>query len=293
MQTVFGPISVIPGENKGRYPYCHSLHIEAEKKILIDPASDRNRLEELKSRPGVDGIVLSHYHEDHMAHLDLFEDKDIWMHPADAPALQDLGLFLDSYGMNEDERGYWSDVMVRQFNYRPRSISRLLKDGEVIDLGGVAMEVIHTPGHTPGHLSFYFPQEGLLFMGDYDLTRFGPWYGDVYSDIQATIDSNRRLRRIPAKVWVTGHEDGVFLDPPHDAWDRFLEIIDQRDAQLLDLIRTPKTMEEIIEARIIYRKKREPKELFDFGERVHMAKHLERFLIQGRAIKLGNRFLAI
>jgi len=40
----FGPVWFIPGENKGKYPFCHSVYIEGEC-ILIDPASDRNRLE--------------------------------------------------------------------------------------------------------------------------------------------------------------------------------------------------------------------------------------------------------
>jgi len=39
----FGPIRFIPGENRGKYPFCHSLYIDGVG-ILIDPASDRDRL---------------------------------------------------------------------------------------------------------------------------------------------------------------------------------------------------------------------------------------------------------
>ena len=76
MEVQIGPITFIPGENSGKYPYCHSLYIDAEKKVLIDPASDRKRLMELRDAPGVDAVWLTHYHEDHFMHLDLFDDRE-------------------------------------------------------------------------------------------------------------------------------------------------------------------------------------------------------------------------
>ena len=53
---------------------------------------------------------------------------------------------------------------------------------------------------------------------------------------------------------------------------------------MLDLLAVPRKMDEIVEARILYGKKREPREFYDFGERSHMAKHLERLLRQGLVI---------
>ena len=48
----FGPVRFIPGENRGKYPSCHSLFIEGAG-ILIDPASDRERLVRLRETQGV------------------------------------------------------------------------------------------------------------------------------------------------------------------------------------------------------------------------------------------------
>ncbi len=73
----FGPIWFIPGPNKGKYPHCHSIYIEGAG-ILIDPAADRDRLISLKKDPGVKMVWLSHAHEDHFTHLDLFEDVPLW-----------------------------------------------------------------------------------------------------------------------------------------------------------------------------------------------------------------------
>ncbi len=41
-----------------------------------------------------------------------------------------------------------------------------LADGQVLEVGGLAIEVLHTPGHTPGHVCFHVAEEGLLFSGD-------------------------------------------------------------------------------------------------------------------------------
>ena len=50
-EQCFGPIRFIPGENRGKYPYCHSVYIDGEG-ILIDPASDRDRLKRLRDESG-------------------------------------------------------------------------------------------------------------------------------------------------------------------------------------------------------------------------------------------------
>lgn len=290
----FGPVVFIPGDNGGRYPFCHSLYVEADFKVVIDPASSRQRLDELLHGPGVDAVWLSHYHEDHFMHLDLFKERPLWMSETDAPALQDLDCLLNFYGMNDsNERAYWTRIMTEQFHYRPRPIDRFLRPAEVIDLGGVTVEVIPTPGHTPGHCSFFFREPGVLFLGDYDLTAFGPWYGDVGSDIEATIESVRRLRSVHARTCIAAHEQGVFSFVPEDTWDSYLRVIDDREQRLLDLLQTPRTMAEIVDARILYRKKREPKEFYDFGERAHMAKHLDR-LIKRKAVFLDeDRYCSI
>ena len=127
-------------------------------------------------------------------------------------------------------------------------------------------------------------------MGDYDLTRFGPWYGDVDSSIEETIWSVKRLRDIPAKVWLTAHETGVFEEPPGDLWDQYLGVIDERETKLLKLLEKPQTLEDIVGAWIIYGRPREPKAFFEFGERAHMKKHLERLINQGIVTKDGDRY---
>jgi glyoxylase-like metal-dependent hydrolase (beta-lactamase superfamily II) len=286
----FGPVQFIPGDNKGKWPACHSVYIK-KAGILIDPASSRDRLKKLRDESGVNEIWLSHWHEDHIAHLDLFDDLPLRMSQLDAPQLADLGIFLKGYGFAEDEHGqFWRQMMVEQFHYRPRKPAEYLYGGQIIELEDLTVEVIHTPGHTPGHLAFYFKESAALFMGDYDLTKFGPWYGDREGSIQETISSVNRLRTIPAKVWLTSHEDGVFDSDVGDLWDRYLSVIDVRENKLLDFLQQPRTMSEIVDAWIVYRKPREPKAFFAFGEKAIMGKHLDRLIEKSIVAKDGEHF---
>ncbi|MBU2551759.1 MAG: MBL fold metallo-hydrolase [Proteobacteria bacterium] len=291
-EVSFGPVTLVPGLRNGRYPFCHSLYVEAEQRVIIDPASNRERLAELKAGPGVDMAWLSHYHEDHFKDLDLFQDRELWAHDLDAPPFEALGNLMDYYGMvDEEERRLWERIMVEQFHYQARRVDRGLQGGEVIDLGGLTVEVLHTPGHTPGHCSFFFREPALLFLGDYDLTPFGPWYGDRDSDIEATLASIERLRRAPARVWVAAHEQGLFETDPGPAWDRYAALIQSREARLLDLLGEPRTMADIVATRILYGKAKMPKEFIEFGERAHMDKHLERLMARGAVVRDGDFYL--
>lgn len=287
MEKNFGPLRFIPGANRGRYPYCHSLYIEADCKVIIDPASDRERLAQLRDDPGVDAVWLSHWHEDHFMSLDLFDDKELRISQPDAAPLQSMDSLFDAYGFNDEERAGWAPMMKDTFHFRPRRPSQTFVDGETIDLGGVTAHVILSPGHTPGHCSFLFPEQELLFIGDYDLTPFGPWYGDRDSDIDAVIESVGRLRSVHARTWIASHEQGVFESDPGELWDAFLKVIDTREERLLEALKSPSTIEDIVEACIVYGRKREPKEFYDFGERSIMGKHVERLIKNGRVAQDG------
>jgi glyoxylase-like metal-dependent hydrolase (beta-lactamase superfamily II) len=287
----FGPIWFVPGNNRGKYPSCHSLYIEGAG-ILIDPASDRERLVRLRETQGVKMVWLSHAHEDHFMHLDLFDDLPLWISDKDSPPLSSLEIFLDWYGIdNKNYRQYWRQRLKEEFHFESRKPTKFLQGGQIIDLGMVTVEVISTPGHTPGHLAFFFREPGVLFMGDYDLAKFGPWYGDVYGSIEETIDSINLLRKIPAKVFLTSHETGVFMGEPGKLWDDYLGVIYDRERRLLNFLIKPKTMEEIVGGWMVYGRQREPKAFFEFGERALMKKHLDRLKRLGKVFQEGDRYI--
>lgn len=287
----FEAIRLIPGTNGGIYPCCNSIWIE-EAGVLIDPGSDRSRLEALARRGAVNTVWLSHSHEDHFADLDLFDDRPLWISREEAPPLTSVERLLDMYGIADPAyRAYWRRVFEERFHFRPRTPSRFFRDGEVIDLGSETVQVIITPGHTPGHAAFLFRKTGALFLGDYDLTSFGPWYGDSGSSIEETLRSIERLRGIDASLWIPGHGPGWIDAPPGPLWDRYGEVVHERERKLLLFLAEPRSFREIVHARIVYGKPREPAEFYDYAEGALMGKHLARLADQGLVRESGGFYI--
>lgn len=286
----FGPIRLIPGANKGRYPHSNSVYVEGAG-ILIDAGADEARYRELIAGPGVKEVWLSHWHEDHLTYLDLFAGLPLRQMAVEAEPLADLEAFLDWYGIGKEEyRDYWRRTLPTDFHFRPRQATSYFTPGEIIDLGSCTAEVIHAPGHTPGFAAFFFREPEVCYLGDYDLTRFGPWYGDRDGSIDGTIASVRRLQQVPAKAWLTSHEDGCFEGDATEAFDAYLAVIDEREAKLLEFLSAPRTMEDIVAACLVYRKPREPKAFFEWGEGAIMGKHLERLMQRGAVVLEGGRY---
>ena len=88
-------------------------------------------------------------------------------------------------------------------------------------------------------------------------------------------------------MWLTSHEDGCFEGDIATACDAYLAVIDEREAKLLDFLGEPRTFDDIVAACLVYRKPREPKAFFEWGEGAIMGKHLERLLRSG-AIAFGD-----
>lgn len=290
----FGRIRFVHGENGGKYPYNHSLYMQGDNlRVVLDPASSLAKLTRLK-KEGVNQVWLSHWHEDHIHYMNLFERATVWISKRDFPPLTDLNIFMNWYGLlGREQRGYWEKIMLEEFDFQPRRTACFIEDDQLIDLGGLTVQVVATPGHTPGHLSFYFPEEELLFLGDYDLTSFGPWYGDVASSIEDTIQSIHRLKKIPARRFVVAHNTGVYEENPGPLWDLYESVIYERELKLLAALEKPKTLEEICACWIIYGKPRQPKEFFEFNEKVMIGKHLEYALQKGQIVQEGGRYAKV
>ncbi len=277
-----GPVRLLRSANGGRYPSANAVYVESAG-VLIDTGTDREQLEALVKGPGVREVWLSHWHEDHIANLDLFEGVPLRQMRVEAPPLADLETFMDWYGFDDAAvRGAWRKDLVETWRFRPRRATAYLEAGEVIDLGACTVEVLHTPGHTPGNVSFWFREPGAVFTNDYDLTRFGPWYGDRDSSIEDTIASCERLRALPASVWMTSHGEGFYgADEAPALFDRYLAVIGTRESKLLEYLSAPRTLAEITDQWIAYWKPREPLAFYRWAERALMGKHLERLRRQG------------
>ncbi len=152
------------------------------------------------------------------------------------------------------------------------------------------MRVMHTPGHTSGHCCFFFENEGVLFVGDWDLTWFGPVYADLTSDLEATIASLKQIRALGAKTLVSFHEAGICEKNQYEVVTRYLDVVYEGEKLLLDFLAAPRTLAEIIKRRIIYRKDYDSVWI-DAVEKNSMLLHLRKLMQEGRVKWDGERYL--
>lgn len=274
-----GPITLIHGDNQARFPFCNSLYI-SDAGLIIDPSSSLQSIEELYRSGGISNVCVSHWHEDHSQFLHKLDDLPLWMSEKDAVPLSDIDVFLEWYGLSStqhvDLREQIRYKMEHQLFFRPRFPEKILSDGEVIDLGGASMEVLEAPGHSPGHLCFFFREPSILFLGDYTLEPFGPWYGDPYSDPEQTVQSLKRLKNVPADILVPGHGSRILRGVSGKVWDAYIDVVFKREAKIADyLSKQPRSLAEITDQWFILGNPREPLEYSRLGEQAHVINHLE------------------
>lgn len=89
--------------------------------------------------------------------------------------------------------------------------ARLLQDNDEIDIGGRILRVLHTPGHSPGHMCFYEAERGYLFTGD--LVYRGTLFADYPStDPEAYLAAMERVAALPVKRVFPAHH-GLDIQP--------------------------------------------------------------------------------
>lgn len=272
----------ISGEQNGQFPFSNGLMLETGPRVLVDTGFGFSRREAVKAVGKVDVIVNTHFHIDHAYGNQFFPKAQIWAHALDAPALRSPEQF----------RAYTGFPGSREFPDFPggppaQIVDRELVDGEVLDFGDVVLKVIHTPGHTPGHIALFEPRAGILFSGDIDLSPFGPWYGNMRSDLEEFRRSIMRLIELNPKVLVTGHS-GIISDNIQERLKEYADKFDLRDEQILQHLSASKTLAELVDMKIIYRRFPEPQKLYRFFEETMLEKHLQRLMKQGRVFIKSN-----
>jgi len=298
-ESRYGPVTVLFGDRGGRYPDGNSVLVEGEREtVLIDPALGVvDRAGEL---PRIDRVIHSHCHEDHFAGSYLFPDVPWHVHEADKPGFASLDDMMNIYGYGSAIEAGFRPIIADRFNYRARPDAAPFAEGDAFDLGGVTVTVRHAPGHTRGHscLSIEWDHAGsrrhLLYLGDIDLSSFGPYYGDAWSNLDDFDRSLARVRAIEADWYATFHHIGVLDDRTAylERLDRFAGKIAEREARLLDFLAEPRSLEEVVAHRFVYR----PQDDVPFAdgvERRSMSQHIERLLADGRLKEEeGGRYVA-
>ena len=204
-----------------------------ERDALIDSGLGivplREELTELFERPVV--AVATHRHFDHTGGL--YEFDEVAVHRADAQAVAKAegfaSLRTEDYEGHEVSGYELPDSLlsalpregfdVAGYEVRPAPPTRILEEGDVIDLGDRRLAVLHLPGHSPGEIGLWEEETRTLFSGDC-VYESGILLDELEgSNIQDYVASMRRLLDVPATVVHGGHDDSF-------GRERLLELID-------------------------------------------------------------------
>ncbi|RJP14011.1 MAG: MBL fold metallo-hydrolase [Candidatus Abyssobacteria bacterium SURF_5] len=287
-------IYFIESENRGRYPNSHSLFVDDDLGMVIDPACREELMLELAASHKTSIILNTHYHEDHRIYNYCFTRAQLYTHELDARGYGSIEDFMQDFSVvNSDTlKNFWRDFLLDNCKYRPYTVAQTFSDGFQIDLGHTVVKTIHTPGHSAGHSCFYFPKEQVLYLGDIDLTSFGPWYASRNSDIDAWLTSIERVRRLKPKIVVTSHGDGLVTENLDARIQTYANTIHQRDNRILEFLQRPRTKEEILDLEIVYRRNhKSPDSFFYWDDRMMIEMHIFRLERQGRLKRLDRNYV--
>ena len=168
--------------------------------VVVDAAHDAHAIVDAVGDRRVVAIVCTHAHNDHVnavRALVAATGAVVRLHPDD---------------------GMLWDVVNAGVPFAP------LADGDEIRVAGTVLQVLHTPGHSPGGVCLYAPELGIVLSGD-TLFHGGPGAtGRSFSDFPTILDSIReRLLRLPADTRVlTGHGDETTIGAEGDSYDEWV-----------------------------------------------------------------------
>ena len=285
----FGRVTVFFGEKNGKYPDANQVIVRgSDTQAAFDTPVVANHIGPEFDRSEL--VILGHVHEDHMAALHRLPSAPVHVHEADLKAAQSWEGLRAAYGSDDS---YASEMLARfqrDFFYAPRPDAVGYADGAVWELGGSRVRAFHAPGHTAGHCVLLVEPEAVAFIGDVDLSSFGPYYGDASSSLSDFRRTLARVAEIPAKVWVTSHHRGVYTDRAHFLRDlaAYTATLDKREQRLLGLLReSPRTLEQLVECRLLYPPGHQDLWVVDVETR-SISRHLDEMLADGRVQVDGN-----
>lgn len=294
-----GPIEIIRGERNSKVPFSTSLLVEGkDQSALIDCGGGHSVFQHIKETHHISDIYLTHYHIDHVWGAHLFEGANIHINPRDYKKLNDYDELAKASGayatLGEEGAQQLVSNSIQKDTTKDRSWSNIIDlekqiypFDKQIDIAGQTAVMIHTPGHCEGYCSPYFPDYGVIYVGDFDLTSFGPWYNNADSDIDLFIESAYKTLEIEADYYVTGHQKGTFEKKEYkERLMNYLDIIDRRENDVKKAVKNGVPPKEIVWQEIFYfRKNHHANPNLMESEILGIAKHIKRLIKQGESFE--------
>lgn len=209
----------------------------------------------------LDKIISTHHHPDHYGASQALRERGaatIHLHQREHAASQHWGpgalgeetvKFFEQHGIPMQRFGYIPSPgeFWRQL-YAPAVPDGFIDDGDVIRVGSFELEVVTTPGHTPGHCVFYLRREKVMIAGDHLLPKITPhvglYPGGPENPLADFIDSQRKVQSYNVALVLPAH-GGVFSDHRRRA-EQIIQHHHYRLQEMLDIVkRQPHTAYEV------------------------------------------------
>jgi len=265
---------------------CAGIIINSTKKIFIDtnmgPAQTSSLIEQEKP----DAAIITHYHLDHSIwtrQITAHTDARIFIPEPEENYLTSLDFVIEHtaqpFGMAEE----WRSFVKNYLGYKPLENHECYNNTTSFKDIAPEMVIVETPGHSPSHTSFYFPDEKILFSGDMGLDRFGPWYGWKDCSIREIVDSILRLDGMDVNLILTSH-GGIIKKNFDTSWAKAISRLLDREKEIRKKLEAGTSRTRIIEHGVFYKHKNKIKEpmrsFLDMWDTA-MYEHHETLLRQG------------
>ena len=185
--------------------------VAGKKGALIDSGYGQDELadtyiEYVKnvSNAKIDYIIITHAHPDHISGATILKQKtgaQLILHSAEV-----------------------TDI----------PIGKRVNDGDVISLGGIDLEVVHTPGHNPGHICLYIRKSKILFSGDHVLAKTTTALQPPWGDMTQYIESLRKLLKYDIELMLPAH--GPPIKEPRKRIEELIQHRLEREQQVFELL---------------------------------------------------------
>ena len=198
MQVLITPVTMF--QQNCSLLWCH----ETLKGAIVDPGGNTGRVLAQAQKAGVtiEKLLITHAHIDHAG--------------ATAQLARELGVPIEG-PQREDQ--FWIDLLPEQgarYGFAPAEAfvpDRWLEHGDTVTVGNLTLNVVHCPGHTPGHVVFFESQSQIAFVGDV------LFQGSVGRTDFPRGDHATLIRSITERLWPLGDE--VTFVPGHGPTSTF------------------------------------------------------------------------
>jgi len=200
-------------------------------------------------------LIITHYHLDHCGlalRLQKMVSVPVYLHDADKRIFEFFKKHIDSYpekiweffhshGVPEDTMDFITrELYVYKALLLGPTDTLPLQDGDIFELEEGHIEVIATPGHTPGHVSIFYPEERVFFGSDFILKDEWPHGGiyphtKEYNPIKDYLKSLKRVKEIEPEVLIPSHGEPIY--DPIKRIDDAIRFMSSKIDEVYDILR--------------------------------------------------------